>query len=103
MILDEPTSGLDAQVEHELHHTIRSFRSGRLSLLISHRLSALSSADLILVLADGVIFESGTPAELMSAGGSFAQLYALQAEGYHLAAAGTEEVAGEVAVADPGA
>jgi ATP-binding cassette subfamily B protein len=69
--------------------------------LISHRLSALSSADLILVLADGQISESGTPAALMSAGGSFAQLYALQAEGYHLASA--EAVAGEIAVAEPGA
>ncbi|MGI8666034.1 MAG: ABC transporter ATP-binding protein [Jatrophihabitans sp.] len=84
LILDEPSSGLDAQVENALHRTLGSFRVGRLSLLISHRLSALSSADLILVLADGRISERGTPAELTASGGTFARLFELQAEGYRL-------------------
>jgi ATP-binding cassette, subfamily B, bacterial len=84
MILDEPTAGLDAEVEHELHQSLRGFRSGRLSLLISHRLSTLSSAELILVLADGEILERGTPAELLAGGGAFARLYRLQAAGYRL-------------------
>jgi len=101
MILDEPTAGLDAEVEHELHETLRGFRSGRLSLLISHRLSTLSSADLILVLSAGEIIERGTPAELMTAGGSFARLYSLQAKGYHLGTAedptDTELAAAELA------
>ena len=84
LILDEPSSGLDAQIEHELQRTLRSFRVGRLSLLISHRLSAMSSADLILVLADGVVVERGSPRELTASGGTFAELFALQAEGYRL-------------------
>ncbi|MDQ2846398.1 MAG: ABC transporter ATP-binding protein/permease [Actinomycetota bacterium] len=87
LILDEPSSGLDAQVEHELNRTLRTFRAGRLSVLISHRLSALSTADLILVLDDGVIIERGSPAELTASGGMFAELFALQAEGYQLPAA----------------
>lgn len=84
LILDEPSSGLDAQVEHALHRTLGRFRAGRLSLLISHRLNTLSSADLILVLERGAIIERGTPAELAAAGGKFAELFALQAEGYRL-------------------
>jgi ATP-binding cassette subfamily B protein len=87
LILDEPSSGLDAQVEHALHHTLGSMRDGRLSLLISHRLSGLRSADLILVLEDGCITERGTPAELATSGGTFARLFELQAEGYRLPAA----------------
>lgn len=82
LILDEPSSGLDAQVEHALHRTLGALRAGRLSLLISHRLSALASADLILVLDDGQIREQGTHRELTAAGGGYATLFALQAAGY---------------------
>lgn len=84
LILDEPSSGLDAQVEQELNRTLGAIRAGRLSLLISHRMSALKSADLIVVLDNGRISELGTPAELTQAGGTFATLFALQAEGYRL-------------------
>jgi ATP-binding cassette, subfamily B, bacterial len=82
LILDEPSSGLDAQVEHALHQTLGTLRAGRLSLLISHRLSALASAGLILVLDGGQIKERGTHSELIAAGGGYATLFALQAAGY---------------------
>ena len=84
MILDEPTAGLDAEVEYELHQVLSTFRAGRLSLLISHRLSSLATADLILVLADGEIVERGHPAALLARDGLFARLYRLQANGYRL-------------------
>jgi ATP-binding cassette subfamily B protein len=83
LILDEPSAGLDAQVEDALHQTLGTLRAGRLSLLISHRLSALISADLILVLEGGQIREQGTHCELTAAGGGYATLFALQAAGYH--------------------
>ena len=84
LILDEPASGLDAQVEHALSQTLRDLRAGRLTLLISHRLSTLAPADLILVLDRGQVSEHGTHRELIAAGGSYATLFALQAAGYQL-------------------
>jgi ATP-binding cassette subfamily B protein len=82
LILDEPSSGLDAQVEHALRKTLGTFRAGRLTLLISHRLNTMTSADLILVLDSGQIAERGTHSELTSAGGLYAGLFAMQAAGY---------------------
>ena len=96
LILDEPSAGLDAQVEHALHQTLGTLRAGRLSLLISHRLSALTSADLILVLDGGQIRERGTHCELTAAGGGYATLFALQAAGYYRP--GGYEESGEYAI-----
>ncbi|HET8684387.1 MAG TPA: ABC transporter ATP-binding protein [Micromonosporaceae bacterium] len=82
MILDEPSAGLDAAAEHEVHSRLRQHRSGRTSVLISHRLGSVRDADLIVVLNDGRITEQGSHAELMAAGGDYAQLFRLQAAGY---------------------
>ncbi|HZG89312.1 MAG TPA: ABC transporter ATP-binding protein [Pseudonocardia sp.] len=82
VVLDEPSSGLDAAAEHELHERLRELRTGRTSLLISHRLSTVRDADLIVVLADGTVAESGTHAELMALDGRYATLFRLQASGY---------------------
>jgi len=82
MILDEPSAGLDAEAEHDIHTRLREIRSGRTSLLISHRLGAVRDADLIVVLADGVVTEQGGHAELLSAEGVYARLFTLQAAGY---------------------
>jgi len=82
MILDEPSAGLDAQAEHEVHATLRAFRAGRTSVLISHRLSAVRDADLIVVLADGRVVEQGRHAALTASGGRYAELFELQASGY---------------------
>ncbi|MFF5204640.1 ABC transporter ATP-binding protein [Streptosporangium sp. NPDC000396] len=87
LILDEPSSGLDAEAEHEIHSSLRNLRRGRTSVLISHRLSAVRDADILVVLDDGVIAERGDHAELMGSGGIYARLFNLQASGYQETAA----------------
>jgi ATP-binding cassette subfamily B protein len=82
LILDEPSSGLDAEAEHEVHTRLREHRSGRTSVLISHRLSAVRDSDLLVVLDRGQIVEQGTHVDLMATGGRYAQLFTLQATGY---------------------
>jgi ATP-binding cassette subfamily B protein len=82
LILDEPSSGLDAEAEYEIHRRLRAHRAGRTSLLISHRLGALRDADLIVVIADGQVCEQGEHAGLLAAGGTYARLFELQAQGY---------------------
>ncbi|MBP2326664.1 ATP-binding cassette subfamily B protein [Kibdelosporangium banguiense] len=82
MVLDEPTSGLDAEGEHRVHATLREHAEGRTRLLISHRLSALRGAEKIVTLVDGRIAEQGSHDELMNAGGEYARLFSLQADGY---------------------
>ncbi|MFD2416585.1 ABC transporter ATP-binding protein [Amycolatopsis pigmentata] len=82
MILDEPSSGLDAEAEAEIHRSLTQHREARTSLLISHRLSAVREADLIVVLSEGRVVEQGDHTTLMAAGGEYARLFALQAAGY---------------------
>jgi ATP-binding cassette subfamily B protein len=82
LILDEPSSGLDAEAEAEIHQTLRSYRQGRTSLLISHRLGAIRDANLLVVLDQGRVVEQGTHAELMAVGGVYAMLFSTQAVGY---------------------
>jgi ATP-binding cassette, subfamily B, bacterial len=59
LILDEPSSGLDALAKHRVHETLRKWREGKTSLLISHRLGAIRGAELIVVLEGGEIIERG--------------------------------------------
>jgi ATP-binding cassette, subfamily B, bacterial len=82
LILDEPSSGLDAEAEHDVHTRLRRYREGRTSLLISHRLGAVRDADEIAVLSDGCLVERGGHADLVRAGGLYARLFSLQANGY---------------------
>ncbi|MEY9895616.1 ATP-binding cassette subfamily B protein [Catenulispora sp. MAP5-51] len=85
MILDEPSSGLDARAELEIHQSLARLRTGRSSLLISHRLNTVRTADWIVVLADGAIREQGSHETLMAADGEYAELFRIQSEGYQLA------------------
>lgn len=82
LILDEPSSGLDAEAEYDLHRGISEHREGRTSLLISHRLGSIRTADLIVVLDEGVVIERGTHRDLVSTGGKYAHLFELQARGF---------------------
>ena len=82
VILDEPTAALDAKAEHELFARIGELFADRSVLLISHRFSTVRSADRIYVLADGRVVESGTHEELLAAGGTYAELFTLQASPY---------------------
>jgi len=82
MILDEPSSGLDPQAEYEIHESLRTLRTGRTSLLVSHRLSTIRTADVIAVLVGGRIEERGSHDDLMAAGGEYARLFTLQAGSY---------------------
>ncbi|MGI5140814.1 ABC transporter ATP-binding protein [Streptomyces sp. CA-106110] len=80
LIVDEPTAALDAQAELEVFDRIRALAgSGQTVVLITHRLASVRHADLVHVLEQGRLVESGTPDELLAAGGVYADLYALQA------------------------
>ncbi|CAG7574445.1 ATP-binding cassette subfamily B protein [Barrientosiimonas humi] len=87
LVLDEPTSALDPATEHALFDRYAEAARatggrGGVTLLITHRFSTVAAADLVIVLADGGVAEVGTHADLMAAGGRYADLYALQAAGY---------------------
>ncbi|MFI6036900.1 ABC transporter ATP-binding protein [Streptomyces sp. NPDC051315] len=81
LIVDEPTAALDARAELEVFEKIRALADGgQTVVLITHRLASVRHADLVHVLDQGRLVESGTPDELLAGGGVYAELYALQAE-----------------------
>jgi ATP-binding cassette subfamily B protein len=82
VILDEPTAALDARAEHDLFARIRELFGTRSVLLISHRFSTVRAADRIYVLDGGEVIERGSHAELMARGGTYAELFGLQASAY---------------------
>jgi ATP-binding cassette, subfamily B, bacterial len=81
LVLDEPTSALDVETEAMVMEGIQRLTAGRTTFVIAHRLSTVRSADLILVLRDGVIAEQGAFADLLRRGGVFADLYNTQFAG----------------------
>ena len=80
LILDEATSSVDTRTEEEIQKAMDRLMVGRTSFIIAHRLSTIKNADLILVMKDGDIIESGNHAELMEKGGFYADLYNSQFE-----------------------
>ena len=78
LILDDALSSVDAGTEQEILAGLRSFRAGRTTILISHRISTIKDADLIAVLQDGRIVEQGTHAALLALDGVYADLYEKQ-------------------------
>jgi ATP-binding cassette subfamily B protein len=80
LILDEATSALDTRTERDIEAALRAVSAQRTTLVIAHRLSTVVDADEILVLVDGRIAERGTHRELLAVDGTYAQMWALQAE-----------------------
>ena len=98
LVLDEPTAALDAETEHSLFERYAAASRGsrkdiptadgvadddsRISILVSHRFSTVRMADLIVVLDGARVAEVGTHDQLMNRGGTYAQLYGIQAAAY---------------------
>jgi len=93
LVLDEPTAALDAETEHALFGRYAAAlrgtvdgrppaANGRISILVSHRFTTVRMADRIVVLDGARVVETGSHDELMAAGGSYAELYQIQAAAY---------------------
>jgi ATP-binding cassette, subfamily B, bacterial MsbA len=80
VVLDEATSEFDSKSEHAFQSTLEEWMEGRTTICIAHRLSTVQKADLIVVLENGRIVETGTHAELIQARGVYCKLYELQFE-----------------------
>lgn len=80
LILDEATSSVDTRTEQQIQTAMDKLMENRTSFVIAHRLSTIKDADLILVLKDGDIIESGSHEELLRKGGFYAELYNSQFE-----------------------
>jgi ATP-binding cassette subfamily B protein len=80
LILDEATSSVDTRTEVLIQRAMDHLMEGRTSFVIAHRLSTIKNADIILVMKDGDIIESGKHEELLNKGGFYAELYNSQFE-----------------------
>lgn len=80
LILDEATSSVDTRTEELIQRAMDKLTVGRTSFVIAHRLSTIRNADLILVMKDGDIIESGNHKDLLSKGGFYSELYNSQFE-----------------------
>jgi ATP-binding cassette subfamily B protein len=85
VIADEPTAALDARAEHAVFAALRGLagtRGDRITVLVTHRLANVKHADQILVLEQGRLIEHGTHEQLMVRGGTYHELFTLQASAY---------------------
>ena len=78
VILDEATAHLDSTSEAAVQAALGEALVGRTAVVIAHRLSTIRAADLILVIEDGRVVERGRHADLLAAGGRYAELYETQ-------------------------
>ena len=78
LLLDEATSALDTESERQVQAALDALMEGRMSLVIAHRLSTVTHADIIFVVDNGRIVEQGDHAELMARDGSYKVLYDMQ-------------------------
>lgn len=82
LILDEPTANLDVVTECDIYNKFCALTEGKTAAIISHRLSASTICDKIVVIDKGIVGEMGSHAELMKKGGIYAQMYKKQSESY---------------------
>ena len=82
LILDEPTAALDPIAEKTVFDQFDRLRENKMTIFVSHRLSSATDADIIVVLEDGQVIETGTHPELMARGGKYHNLFTVQAEKY---------------------
>lgn len=75
MILDEATSSVDTRTELQIQTAMKTLMKGRTSFVIAHRLSTIREADVILVMKDGDVIETGNHESLMKQNGFYADLY----------------------------
>ena len=80
LILDEATSSIDVRTEQKIQAAFDRLTDGKTSFIVAHRLSTIRSADLILVMRDGNIVETGNHEQLLARGGFYAKLYRSQFE-----------------------
>lgn len=92
IILDEPSAALDPVTEYNLNQTMAKAANNKTVIFISHRLSTTKMADVIYMLDNGQIIESGTHKELMHLNGKYAQMFELQARNYRKQNNETEEL-----------
>ena len=78
LLLDEATSALDAESEYAVQRALAALSAGRTTIVIAHRLATVVRADRIIVLEEGRVAAAGSHAELLSLGGLYARLAALQ-------------------------
>ncbi|MEU7852174.1 ABC transporter ATP-binding protein [Nonomuraea sp. NPDC049141] len=82
LIWDEPTAPLDAKAEFAVYESLRRLATGRIVILITHRLASVRNSDRIYLLHEGELAEQGTHDELIARSGRYAELYELQARMY---------------------
>lgn len=81
LMLDEPTSALDAESETAIRRALEDMSEGRTTLIIAHRLATILDADMIIVMDEGKVVQTGTHEELLGKGGLYSELYKMQFAG----------------------
>lgn len=82
LILDEATSSIDTRTEMKINDAFSKMMKGKTSFIVAHHLSTIVNADVILVMKNGTIIETGTHEELMKKGGVYKELFESQFEGF---------------------
>jgi ATP-binding cassette, subfamily B, bacterial len=96
LILDEPTTGLDAASEQAIMEALNRLMKGKTSIIIAHHLSSISHSDVIFVVKDSELVETGTHEDLLAAGKEYAELYKMQVTDVVLANSDTAPAEGAV-------